>query len=146
MRRGAETFEVSYSDPSSGVFVFEGLPPGTYDLNLEDREWAGELRSVRLGDGGLKTKLVIHAYVGADVTVIVKGWKKPSPQSKSNLKLSVVHRGKIFHSELIESPETEIRVPAGGSVVVLENTRTKKKWERPVSVESGKNIRVVFVP
>lgn len=146
MKRGAKTFEVSFSDPSSGVFVFKGLPPGTYDLYLEDPEQVGGLRGVRIGDGEAKTGIALRAYVGATVTVIVRCWKKPSPPSKPDLKVSVVHRGNTFHSEMVTSPETKIKIPADRSVVVLENVRTKKKWERPVSVAPGENVKVVIVP
>lgn len=123
-----------------GLFSFEGLPPGVYDIAGEAYEGGliGFIQPVEVRGGEAVTDLLVRVSPGGRVRVQHDGPEK-------GLWICVTQRGIVVDVEGVQPGSSdEVTAPVGVVVMRMEYGEGGRVVERTVEVKAGETVDIVL--
>jgi len=134
------------SGADDGVFEFEDLEPGTYDVFAVSKSGlVGGRGAVRIREGDRIGNLTIKVSPSGILVARIRGTGGKPKKFKLRYKITVWRGGETIHSEVVKRASSEIRVPAGRVRICLASLEDEQKtWAVPVDVVPGERREVNF--
>jgi protocatechuate 3,4-dioxygenase beta subunit len=135
---------------SKGVFRFQGISPGAYDLEvssfgfLRKASGSGELKGIVLGEGERRTDLVIHLSKGGEIQVQVLADGKPLKRAVVRLLDSKGKPKDLFQVQVTDADgRASFDRVADGDWKILARSRNWASTLSPIqTVREGSSVSV----